>query len=168
MVELGWWEPRCRWIDVAKYEVLLFREKAYKMITRLTSKGHQNRGLAWLGGPLRWYVACSFQKRYMLWSFELVGLCGPQQIIRYTKYTIYIYIFFFCFSNPKNINTVWKFQTYLKFRNFEMLKTCVWLFFVQIRDWDGSYRIEETKINVCHFKEIDFWLKNLIVWHRGS
>ena len=76
---------------------------------------------------------------------KLVRLCDPQQYIKYTKCTNFTKLNSYRQSKLK----IW-FDIFTLFlsRNIEILETCFCYFLVQIRGWDGFYRIDELKL-VC-------------------
>ena len=87
-----------------------------------------------------WTKFIWIKERMNTWM-KLVRLCGPQQCIKYTAYIKYT-----------KTEIIYKSQTYV-FGMFHLLvfresKTCLLLFLVQVKGWDGLYRIEGTNL-VC-------------------
>ena len=87
---------------------------------------------------------------------KLVRLCGPQlyeksKLYKIYKNEIHIYIqkLYICF---------WTFSfSFLDFQAFDFPKICFLLFFlVQVRGWDGLYRIDETKLACAISRKLTF------------
>ena len=86
---------------------------------------------------------------------KLIRLRGPHQYTKYTKCTNVTKRKWY--TNARIIkHRLCCFLNFPKLHKFEILKTCVLLFVVQIRGWDGSYQIEETKL-VCAISRIFNW-----------